>query len=154
LPIDVAKEEVGEFAYTPPRPARASGDPGEIREAVRLLRDARRPVVHAGQGVLWAEAWDELRAFAELLRAPVMTTLPGKSAFPEDHPLALGIGGYSGTAMVDHFLRRADVILGVGCSFTTSFFAAPVPAGKVLIHVTNNEADLNKDVAADHAVLG
>jgi acetolactate synthase-1/2/3 large subunit len=154
LPTDVAKEEVGDFAYTPPRPARASGDPGDVREAVRLLRDARRPVLHAGQGVLWAEAWDELRELAELLRLPVMTTLPGKSAFPEDHPLALGTGGYSGTAMVDHFLRRADVVFGIGCSFTTSFFAAPVPAGKVVIHATNNEADLNKDVAADHAVLG
>lgn len=154
LPVDVAKEEVGEFAYTPPRPVRAGGDPGDVREAVRLLRNARRPVLHAGQGVLWAEAWDELREFAEFLRVPVMTTLPGKSAFPEAHPLALGTGGYSGTAMVDHFLRRADVIFGIGCSFTSSTFAAPIPAGKVVIHVTNNEADLNKDVAANQAVLG
>src|SRR5262245_31993081 len=118
LPSDVAKEEVGEFAYTPPRPPRAGGDPGDVREAVRLLREAHQPVLHAGQGVLWAEASDELREFAELLRVPVMNTLPGKSAFPEDHPLALGTGGYSGTAMADHFLRRCDVVFGVGCSFT------------------------------------
>ena len=58
-----------------------------------MLREARRPVIHAGQGVLYAEATDELIELAELLQAPVMTTLEGKSAFPEDHPLALGTGG-------------------------------------------------------------
>src|SRR5262249_35104552 len=122
LPADVASEEVEEFAYTPPKPARAGGDPGDVREAARLLLKAQRPVLHVGQGVLWAEAWDELRALAEFLHVPVMTTLPGKSAFPENHPLALGTGGYSGTMMVDHSLRRADVIFGIGCSFTTTVF--------------------------------
>src|SRR5919204_60759 len=87
----------------PPPPLRAAADPAAVREAVRVLRGASRPLLHVGQGVLWAEAWDELREFAELVRAPVMTTLPGKSAFPEDHPLSLGTGGYSGTAMADHF---------------------------------------------------
>ncbi len=154
VPIDVANEEVAEFTYTPPKPVRAGGDPGDVREAARLLLKAQRPVLHVGQGVLWAEAWEELRALAEFLNVPVMTTLPGKSAFPENHPLALGTGGYSGTAMVDHFLRHADVVFGIGCSFTTTLFAAPVPPGKVVVQVTNQEADLNKDCAVDHAILG
>jgi acetolactate synthase-1/2/3 large subunit len=154
LPVDVAAEELAEFAYTPAKPVRAAGDPADVREAARILLRARRPVLHAGQGVLWAEAWDELRALAELVQAPVMTTLPGKSAFPENHPLAIGTGGYAGTAMVGHFLRQADVIFGIGCSFTDTVFAAPIPRGKVVVQVTNNEADLNKDVAADHAILG
>jgi acetolactate synthase-1/2/3 large subunit len=154
VPVDVAAEEVGGFDYTPVKPVRAAGDPADVREAVRVLLRAQRPVLHVGQGVLWAEAWDELRALAEFVGAPVMTTLPGKSAFPEDHPLALGTGGYSGTAMVDHFLKQADVVFGIGCSFTSTVFAAPVPRGKVVVHVTNDAADLNKDVAADHAVLG
>jgi acetolactate synthase-1/2/3 large subunit len=80
--------------------------------------------------------------------------LTGKSAFPENHPLALGTAGYSGTAMADHFLRQADVVLGIGCSFTATVFAAPIPRGKTIVHVTNNEEDLNKDLAADQAILG
>jgi acetolactate synthase-1/2/3 large subunit len=154
VPIDVAAEEVEPFAYAPAQPVRSGGDLADVREAVRILLRARRPVLHVGQGVHWAEAWEELHALAEFVQAPVMTTLPGKSAFPEDHPLALGTGGYAGTPLVDHFLRQADVVFGIGCSFTSTVFAAPIPRGKVIVHVTNNEADLHKDVAADWAVLG
>jgi len=60
----------------------------DVEAAARVLRDARRPVIHAGQGVLYALAWDDLRELAELLEAPVITTLEAKGAFPEDHPLA------------------------------------------------------------------
>jgi len=154
VPIDVAAAEAEPFAYQQPQPLRASADPSDVRAAVRLLLKSQRPLIHAGQGVLWAEAWDELREFAELIQAPVMTTLPGKSAFPENHPLSVGTGGYSGTAMAGHFLKQADAICGVGCSFTTTVFGAPIPAGKVVIHLTNNEADVNKDVSADVALLG
>jgi acetolactate synthase-1/2/3 large subunit len=154
LPVDVAREELELPQYTPVKTIRGSGDPAHVRETARILRQAKRPVIHAGQGVLWAEASDELRALAEFFQAPVMTTLPGKSAFPENHPLSIGTGGYSGTAMVHHFLQRADVILGIGCSFTATTFATPIPKGKIIVHITNNEADINKDVAADHAILG
>jgi thiamine pyrophosphate-dependent acetolactate synthase large subunit-like protein len=154
LPIDVAGTETEPFDYRPAPALRGGADPASVREAVRILRGARRPLLHAGQGVLWAEASDELRQFAELIQAPVMTTLPGKSAFPEDHPLSVGTGGYSGSAVASHFLQRADVVLGIGCSFTATVFGAPIPAGKVVIHATNNEADVNKDVAADVAFLG
>jgi acetolactate synthase-1/2/3 large subunit len=154
LPVDIAAAEVEPFDYRQAQALRAAGDPAALREAVRLLRNARRPLLHAGQGVLWAEACEELRELAELIPAPVMTTLPGKSAFPENHPLSVGTGGYSGTAAVAHFLERADVVLGIGCSFTTTLFNAPIPAGKVVIHATNNEADINKDVPADVAIVG
>jgi thiamine pyrophosphate-dependent acetolactate synthase large subunit-like protein len=154
VPIDVASTEVEPFDYHPVQPVRGGADPEGVRDVVRTLRSARRPLLHVGQGVLWAEAWDELREFAELIQAPVMTTLPGKSAFPEHHPLSVGTGGYSGTAMAGHFLQRADVIFGVGCSFTSTIFGAPIPRGKAILHLTNNEADVNKDVAADQALLG
>lgn len=154
LPVDITGAEAEPFDYRPAQGLRAGADPAAVREAVRTLRGARRPLLHAGQGVLWAGAWDELREFAELIQAPVMTTLPGKSAFPEDHPLSVGTGGYSGTAAAGHFLQRADVIFGVGCSFTATTFGVPIPPGKVVIHATNNEADVNKDVAADQALLG
>jgi acetolactate synthase-1/2/3 large subunit len=156
LPSEVASAEAEPLAvaYRPVSVPRCLADPAAVREAVRLLLRARRPVLHAGQGVLWAEAWDDLREFAERIQAPVMTTLPGKSAFPEDHPLALGAGGYSGTAMAAHFLERSDLIFGVGCSFTATVFGAPIPAGKTVLHLTNHEGDLNKDVPADLALLG
>jgi acetolactate synthase-1/2/3 large subunit len=118
------------------------------------LLAAKRPLLHVGQGVLWAEATDELREFAELVQAPVMTTLPGKSAFPENHPLAVGCGGYSGTAMAGHFLQQADVVFGIGCSFTTTIFGAPIPRGKLIVHLTNHEGDINKDVVAQVPIVG
>src|SRR5438128_4575773 len=76
LPTDIATAETGPFDYRPAPAMRASADSAAVRDAVRTLREARRPLLHVGQGVLWAEACDELREFAELLQAPVMTTLP------------------------------------------------------------------------------
>lgn len=154
VPVDVAGTESAPFDYQSPRPLLAGADPAAVREAVRMLRGARRPLLHAGQGVMWAEAWDELREFAGLVRVPVMTTLPGKSAFPEDHLLSVGTGGLSGAGTAGHFLERADLLIGIGCSFTATVFGAPIPAGKRIIHATNNEADVNKDVPADLGLLG
>lgn len=156
VPTDVMKEEVPDesVGYAPVKRAAPVGDPRDVVEAVRLLLAAKAPVIVAGQGVHYAEAWEELRAFAELTQVPVLTTLQGKSAFPEDHPLALGTGGLSGPRMVDHFLRKADVVLGIGTSFTRSVFVVPVPAGKTIVQVTIDEQDVNKDYAVAHAVIG
>jgi acetolactate synthase-1/2/3 large subunit len=84
----------------------------------------------------------------------VLTTLQGKSAFPEDHPLALGTGGLSGTKMVDHFVRKADLVFGIGTSFTRSVFLVPIPAGKTMVQITIDESDVNKDYPIAHAVIG
>ena len=147
LPMDVMASEVDEstLSYWPVPRARSMPDPGDISAAAQLLADAKRPVIHAGAGVLYAEAWGELLELAELLQAPVMTTLPGKSAFPEDHPLSLGSGGLAWPRTVTHFLEEADLIFGVGCSFSISPFATPIPAGKIAIQLTVDERDLNKD---------
>jgi acetolactate synthase I/II/III large subunit len=157
IPADVAVAETGDAAlsYRPVKATRPSGNPLDVAAAVRVLMQARRPVIHAGQGVLYAEACDELRELAELLQAPVMTTLEGKSAFPEDHALSLGTGG--GGVMsgpVHHFLLQADVVFGVGCSFTRHGMATNIPPGKTIIHATNDERDLNKNYFADHPILG
>jgi len=154
LPVDLAGAEAGAPDYQPPLPLRAGADPWYVHAAVRVLRGARSPLLHVGQGVMWSEACDELLELAELLQIPVMTTLPGKSAFPENHPLSIGSGGLSGSALAGHFLREADVILGIGCSFTTTVFGAPIPPGKTIIHATNSDEDINKDVAANVALLG
>jgi acetolactate synthase I/II/III large subunit len=158
IPADVAIAEVADqlaLAYKPVKATSPAGNQRDIAEAARVLVEARRPVIHAGQGVLYAEASPDLLELAELLQAPVMTTLEGKGAFPEDHALSLGTGG--GGVMsgpVHHFLPQADVVLGVGCSFTKHGMATTLPAGKTIIHATNDERDLNKNYPADYPILG
>ena len=102
-------------------------------------------MIWAGQGVLWAEASDELREVAELLGAPVMTTLQGKSAIPEAHPLAAGVGALSTTAMAAHYLQASDAMLAVGSSLTRAPFTPIIPDGKTLVHATNDAIDINKE---------
>ena len=111
-------------------------------------------MIYAGQGVHYARAWQQLRELAELLEAPVTTSLEGKSAFPENHPLSLGSGGRSIPKTVHEFLKNADVIFGIGCSFATTNYGVTMPKGKTIIHSTIDAADLNKDIVAEHAVIG
>jgi acetolactate synthase-1/2/3 large subunit len=156
IPADVALEEIDESAlqYTAVKASCPAGNPRDITEAARVLLEARSPVIHAGQGVLYAGATDELVELAELLEVPVMTTLEGKSAFPEDHPLALGSGSGVMSRPVYHFLRDADVLFAVGTSLTKHGMATTIPSGKTIIHVTNDERDLNKSYATQHPILG
>src|SRR5262249_4470594 len=93
IPVDVWNEEADPSSYVPARQMPVGPAPDAIREAASMLLGAKRPVIYAGQGVHWAKAWDELKELAELLAIPVCTSLEGKSAFPETHPLALGSGG-------------------------------------------------------------
>jgi acetolactate synthase-1/2/3 large subunit len=155
LPADVATEEMTEpFDYRPPPRVRVGPDPDVVKDAVRLLLAAQRPMIWSGQGVLYAEASDELVKVAELLAAPVMTTLLGKSSFPESHPLALGAGSYSRTAMVMDYLKRSDALFAIGASLTRTVFAPEVPPGKLIVHATLDPRDLNKDYVADVPILG
>lgn len=155
VPVDVMDEPIsGELDYRPFRVSRPQGDPRDVEEALNVLLSARAPVIVAGQGVLYAEAWDELREFAELVGVPVMTTLNGKGAFPEDHPLALGAGGRTRPLTVDHFLNKADVVFGVGTSFTRSAYIVPIPPGKTLVQITIDEGDVNKDYPVSYGVIG
>lgn len=156
LPSDILRGDApaDPFPYAPVKPRRAGGDPQDVREAARLLLAAKSPVIHAGQGVLYAEAWDELQQLAELTQTPVMTSMAGKSAFREDHPLSLGTRSSTTTGMVAHFLNKADLVFGIGCSFTRIHYGADQFDSKALVHITNDENDINKDYPADHAVIG
>ncbi len=156
VPVDVALEEVSEEAYyyQPSRRVVYQGDPRDVEAAARALCQARYPVIHAGQGVLYAEAAGELVELAELLQVPVMTTLLGKSAFPEVHPLALGCGALTMPGTVHHFVGRADLICGIGCSFTKHNMSMNIPGGKTLIHATNDPRDINKDYNVDYPIVG
>jgi acetolactate synthase-1/2/3 large subunit len=155
FPVDVLREEVPEpLAYRPAPRTRTAPDPQAVVEVARVLVQAQRPVIYAGQGVHYAKAWAALRELAELLEAPVTTSLQGKSAFPENHPLSLGSGGRSMPQPVYHFLQNADVIVGIGCSFSTTSYGVAMPRGKTVVHATLDPADLNKDLPADYALIG
>ena len=157
IPSDIALEEVDESAFFwSGRVGRAisQGNPSDVEAAARALCSARYPVIHAGQGVLYARAYDELIELAELLQVPVMSTLLGKSAFPETHPLALGSGSGVMSGPVYHFVRRSDVIFGIGCSFTRHGMSMNIPPGKTIIHSTNDPRDINKDYDVDIPIVG
>jgi len=155
MPTDVATEDIQDnFEYHIPQSSRPSGDPQSVKEAIKMLMSSENPILHVGQGVLYAEATDELIEFAELTQVPVMTTLAGKSAFPENHPLSLGTSGYTGTGMVKHFLPKADLIFGLGCSFSKSVMSTRIPSGKIMIQNSIDEYDINKDYAIDQAIVG
>jgi thiamine pyrophosphate-dependent acetolactate synthase large subunit-like protein len=155
VPADLWHEEMpGPLNYTPVRATRYGPETEAVREAARLLAKATRPVIYAGQGVHWARAWPQLRALAELLAAPVVTSLEGKSAFPENHRLALGSGGAAVPKTARHFLDHADVIFGIGCSFTETSFGIAMPKGKTMIHATLDPDHLNKDVASAVGLVG
>jgi acetolactate synthase-1/2/3 large subunit len=125
-----------------------------VAAAAEVLAKAERPVIYAGQGVHYAKAWDELKTLAETWNIPVTTSIEGKSAFPEDHPLSLGSGGRANPRPVKHYLAEADVILGIGVSFALTAFGVPMPKGKTIIHATLDPMDLNKDVPAQHGLIG
>ncbi len=155
VPTDIFAEDFeGEIEYIPVPSTRVGPDPALVEEAAQVLVDAERLVIYAGQGIHYAEAWPQLRQVAELLAAPVATSLGGKSAFPETHPLALGAGGRGVPKPLHEFLQKSDVIFGVGCSFTETSFGVGMPKGKTIVHATLDAGDLNKDVVANHALIG
>src|SRR5881392_1954690 len=155
FPRDVLGEEVPEpLQYRPPPRLRSAPDPRDVSRVAEALVAAERPVIYAGQGVHYARAWQPLRELAELLEAPVTTSLQGKSAFPETHPLSLGSGGRSISKQLHHFLTNADLIFGIGCSFATTNYGVPMPKGKTIVHATLDPLDINKDVPAEMALVG
>jgi thiamine pyrophosphate-dependent acetolactate synthase large subunit-like protein len=156
IPTDVASERFDDrfFQYAPVKGWKSAGDPADIRRVATALIAAKSPVIRAGNGVLYANAWDELQEFAELLQIPVFTTMQGKSAFPENHPLSLGTGGRTRPKMVMHFLKKADIIFAIGSSCTKELFTTNLPEGKTLIQSTIDEIDIAKDYPVAEAIVG
>jgi thiamine pyrophosphate-dependent acetolactate synthase large subunit-like protein len=157
FPTDILREEVpdalvAEYRKTPQ--LKSGPDPRSVSQIAEALVAAKRPVIVAGQGIHYAKAWPQLKALAELVEAPVMTTLPGKSAFPENHPLSLGSGGIGIGAHLWHFLQNTDFIFGIGCSFTRTSFGTAMPKGKKIAHATLDPYAINKDVPVDLAAVG
>jgi len=155
LPYDVlAMPFTGELDYAPGKVVRSQPAPEAIEAAAARLVAAKNPAIYAGQGIHWSEAYDELRALAEHLAIPVMTSLPGKSAFDETHPLALGSGGNGINGCVRKWLDECDLLFGVGCSFTATAFGLAIPPGKRVIHATLDPLDIDKSVPCEVALVG
>ena len=157
VPSDILREEIPEgmnISYSVVPIRKSSGNPEDIKVAAKMLLGAERPIIQAGQGVLYAEAAGKLLQLAELTGVPVMTTMAGKSSFPETHRLSLGTRSSTTTDMVVHFLGKSDLVFGLGCSFTRIHYGMNEFDDKTLVQVTNSESDINKDYIVDHSVLG
>ena len=156
LTADVCAQEVPEVAqtYTSPKLTRQAPEYGDIVAAAKALLNAERPMIWAGAGVLFSGATASLRELAELTPAPVFCTMPGKSAFDERHPLALGAGSGATTLPAHRWLSDSDVMLALGTSLTRSPYGQQIHPGKLLIHNTINHDDINKDEGSDIALIG
>ena len=157
IPADIAEMEVDGSVvdnYVPVKAAISGADENDIMEAAKVLLDAKQPLILAGQGVLYAEASVELTELAELLQVAVATTMAGKSAFSEMHPLSVGSVSEVMNGAGLEYVRESDVLFGIGTSFTIQGMVTPYPSGKTMIHATNDPVDLHKDYIADHPLLG
>ena len=157
IPADVGEMDVPEGAvdsYKPVKSATAGANLADADEAAAALLAARNPVIYAGQGVMYADASDDLIELAETLQIPVTTSMAGKSAFPEKHPLSLGSasGVMNGAAL--RFLRRADLIFAVGSSLSQHGMTLAIPSDKTLIQATNDPIDISKGYSVEYPLLG
>ena len=157
IPADVGLEDAPEDAVSSYRPVRATvagANVAAVDEAAAALLAADNPIVYAGQGVLHAEATDDLVELAELLQIPVTTSMAGKSGFPETHPLSLGSSSGVMNGAAFHFMRRADVVLAIGSSLTRHGMTTNIPADKTFIQATNDPIDIGKNYHVEYPLLG
>lgn len=156
LTADVCALETanGIDGYKSPLPMRQVAETAAIEQAAKALLAAKRPVLWAGAGVLFAGATEELRQLAELTATPVFTTMPGKSAFDERHPLSLGAGSGATTGQAHEWLQNCDVLLALGSSLTRSSYAQSIRPEALLIQNTDNPDEIGKDEAVDIGLVG
>ena len=162
--IDVAKDvqnarAVFEYPTTVDLPGykpTLEGNRRQIKEAATLIAQAKKPLLMAGRGVLIAEAHLELRAFAEKTGIPIITTLLGISAFPEDHPLSIGMPGMHGWVHVNRAIQECDLLISIGARFddrVTGKLDTFARHAKV-IHVDVDPAEISKNIHAHVPIVG
>jgi len=128
----------------------------DVRKVVDMLANAEQPVIYAGGGVIWSGASAELVELAELLGAPVTTSLLGKGTIPEDHPLSLGMLGMHGRMAANLAVTESDVLLGVGVRFSdraTGDVRQFAPRAKI-IHIDIDSVEIGKNVRVDLPIIG
>jgi acetolactate synthase-1/2/3 large subunit len=132
------------------------GHPKQLKTAAREIAEAKRPLILAGHGVLIAEAWDELRAFAEKTQIPVAWTLLGIGALDEEHPLAYGYMGMHGWKHVNRAIQSADLLIAIGMRFddrVTGSVKTYAPYARI-IHADIDPAEIGKNVAVEVPIVG
>src|SRR5207249_1124881 len=149
--IQMAYDAV-EHPYAPVKGWRSGPDPDDVKTAVKVLLAAKDPLLYIGEGVLYSGATDELVKFAELAQLPVLTTLKAKGAFPENHPLSVGVRG----SMAEHFLRKCDVLFSIGASLFPNRFSHTIPDAekKTIVQCTIDTLDINRSYETRCAVIG
>jgi len=128
----------------------------QVREAARMIAESERPVLYVGGGVIRAKASEELRVLAELTTIPVVTTLMARGAFPDSHPLHLGMPGMHGSVAAVGALQRSDLLISLGARFddrVTGHLDSFAPAAKV-IHADIDPAEISKNRHADVPIVG
>ncbi len=152
IPDADAQYEETTDPYVPVKGWKSVPDPDDVSAAVGLLLNAKRPLIYAGEGVIYAGASEALTSFAELTNAPVITTLKAKGAFPENHPLFVGVRG----GQVDHYLKQSDLVLAIGSSLSPGRFSHGIPnaVNKQIIHCTVDELHVNKAHPTALALIG
>jgi acetolactate synthase-1/2/3 large subunit len=163
VPMDVFSQQLDADIVTlsrRPNYPRTIADPNGIAAAVKVLLEAKKPVLFVGNGILLSEACDELREFVELSRIPVATTLMGKGVFPEDHPLSLGMTGIWGSRVANDTTREADVILAIGtafgeadCSSWDTRFTFSMPPSR-LIQIDIDPQEIGKIYPVEVGIVG
>jgi len=141
-----------EFPYMNVKGWKTGADPHDVEVAVKALLHAKSPLLYAGQGIFYADACTELQELVELVQAPLLTTLMGKSVFPENHPLSIGVRGPA----AEHYLYTSDLVFGLGTGLNKGRFShyIPNPLGKVIIQATIDELDVNKNYICDYVLVG
>jgi acetolactate synthase-1/2/3 large subunit len=150
-----------EFEYPPPVALRGYRLPGEIDpnliyQAAKAIGEAKKPVIYSGGGVISSGASGELRELAERTQIPVTTTLLGKGAFPETHPLSLGMLGMHGTRYANYAVSYSDLIIAIGARFDdriTGRLDTFAPHAKV-IHIDIDPAEIGKNVRVHYPLNG
>ena len=138
------------------KPLKLEPEAEQVRKAVDMLTKAEQPVIYAGGGIVWSRASKELIALAELLNAPVTTSLLGKGIIPEDHPLALGMLGMHGRMAANTSVTESDMLLGVGVRFSdraTGDLRYFAPKAKI-IHIDIDPVEIGKSVRVDLPIVG
>jgi len=152
VPRDLGEYDESEHPYLPVKGWRAGPDPDDVKAAVKALLGAKDPLLYVGEGVYYANATAELLQFAELAQVPVLTTLKAKGAFPENHPLSVGVRG----SHAAHFLNKCDLLFSIGSSLFPNRFshAIPDPDKKTIVQCTVDTLDLNRSYETRVAVVG
>ena len=160
IPVDVARGEISykypERVNLPGYKPTVKGHAKQIHQAAALIAKARKPLLYAGGGVLSSGAWKELKELAELMQLPVVTTLMGKGAFPEDHHLFVGMPGMHGGKFTNYAITETDLLFGVGVRFddrVTGKLAAFATKAKV-VHIDVDPAEIGKNRSVDVPIVG